>query len=114
MSNHHITEAKRSSKMHEPAHVAHAARNRFVVTSMSKWQIALMGTSGILGILIIAWLVWGGVSYSTATHAVAIERKDAEKSYDNNDQQVIEANSYFIERARAIEAGFKAAFLFHK
>ena len=81
---------------------------------MSKWQLALMSMGGALGILIIVWLAWGGIGYSTATHAISFERQDTERSYGDGDPQVMEANIYFIERARAIEAGFKAAFPFHK
>ena len=80
---------------------------------MTKLQFALIGTGGVLGILIILWLAWGGMRYSTATDTITMERSIADKSHGNNDQNLIEDNMYFIERARAIEAGFKAAFLFH-
>ena len=95
-------------------HVACPATNLLQVTMMTKWRLALMGMGGVLGILMIAWLAWGSISYSTTTHALSPEAKLAEKSHDNRDQQVMDANSYYIERARAMEAGFKAAFPFHK
>jgi len=81
---------------------------------MSKWHLTLMGVGAVLAAMVTVWLGSGGISYSAATHAVSTERKDAEESYDNNDPRAIEADRHFIERARAIEAGFKAAFLFHK
>ena len=80
---------------------------------MSKLQLALIGTGGVLGILIIVWLAWGGMSYSTATDTITIERSIADKYRANNDPHLID-NMHFIERARAIETGFKAAFLFHR
>lgn len=90
MDHRHITEAQRSRKM------------------------LRLCMGGVLGIMIVAWLVWASVGYSVATHAMSSHAKDTEKAYGNNDPQVMEANLHFIERARAIEASFKAAFLFHK
>ena len=83
-----------------------------IMTSTSKRRLALMGLAGLLAMLAIAWFAWGGNSYPTPSRAISAERQDAEKSQD--DPRVIEANMTFVERARALEAGFKAAFLFHK
>lgn len=81
---------------------------------MSKWPLALMSMGGALGILTIVWIAWGGIGYPTTTHAISFERKETGRSHGAGDPQVTEANIHFIERARAIEAGFKAAFPFHK
>ncbi|MDD5175378.1 MAG: hypothetical protein PHQ05_02995 [Sterolibacterium sp.] len=92
----------------------YAATNRSPVIFMSKWQHVLMGMGWILSIMTIAWFVWLGISYSTNTNAISSERKHIEKAYDKSDQQAKEADLCFIDRARATEAGFKAAFPFHE
>ena len=81
---------------------------------MTRRHVALMAMGGVLGMVMIAWLAWGGISHSTATQVLSAEVKLAEKSRGKDDQQSLDANSHFIERARAIEAGFKAAFPFHE
>lgn len=94
--------------------VGSAAARRSRGASLRKWPLTLMGVGTVLGAMVIIWLGSGGMSYSTATHAISMERKNAEESYDNHDPRAMEANRNFMERARAIETGFKAAFLFHE
>jgi len=91
-----------------------AAAHRARGVPMSKWQLVLMALGTLLAAMVIIWLGSGGIGYSTASHAISAERKNAEASHDDSDPRAMEANRQFMERARAIEAGFKAAFLFHR
>jgi len=95
------------------AHAGPAAARRWRLASMSKWQLTLMGVVTLLAAMLIIWLGSGGTGYSTAAQAISTEHKNADESYDNHAPRAMEANRQFMERARAIEAGFKAAFLFH-
>lgn len=79
-----------------------------------KWPLMLTGVGTLLAAMLLIWLGSPGIGYSSASHGVSMERKNAEESYDHNAPRAMDANSHFIERARAFEAGFKAAFLFHR
>lgn len=79
---------------------------------MMKWQHLLVSTGGILSILIVAWLVWDGIGYSGATHVLSAEPKYGAMEDDRTGQQAADADKHFVDRARALEAGFKAAFPF--
>jgi adenylate kinase family enzyme len=80
---------------------------------MGKWQLTLTAVATLLAAMLFIWLGSSGTGYSTAAQAISTEHKNAEASYDNHAARAMDANRQFIERARAIEAGFKAAFLFH-
>jgi hypothetical protein len=95
------------------AHAGPAAARRSGLASMSKWQLTLTGAATLLTALMGIWLGSVGTGYSPAGGAISIERKNAEASRDDEDPRAMEANRRYVERARAIEAGFKAAFLFH-
>jgi len=69
---------------------------------------------GALAFVMIAVLVWGGSGFATPTPASSTGINLAERSRANDDQQPFDANVPFTERARAIEAGFKAAFPFRQ
>lgn len=79
---------------------------------MNKWRLALMSMGWILGIMVIVWLVYSGISHTTL--AIPLQHEHFEMSHDKNDQQKTQADIYFLERARATEAGFKAALPLHK
>lgn len=83
-------------------------------TSMGKWQLTLMAIGTILATVAIIWLGSAGTGHSGAAGTISAERKNGDQSYEGNAPPALETNSRFIERARAIEAGFKAAFLFHR
>jgi hypothetical protein len=95
-------------------HVGSGAATRPPVAAMSKWQMALMGVGTLLAAMLIIWLGSGSIGYSSASRAISMERRNTQASRDDNDPRAMEANRQFMERARAMEAGFKAAFLFHR
>lgn len=96
------------------AHVGPAAAQRSRVASMNRWQLTLAGVGAALAAMLVIWIGAEGITYSTATPAISVERGNADESYGNNTPRAMEANRQFMERARAMEAGFKAAFWFHR
>ena len=77
-------------------------------------RTTLAGLATLLAALVAVWLSAGGTAYAPTGGALSTERKTVEASHDDSSPQVIEANRLFMERARAMEAGFKAAFLFNR
>ena len=98
----------------KPAGDAHAASNPAPAPLASKWQLALMGMSVILGIMLIVWFARAGISHPTNTPAIATDRNPIEKSPSWRGPHVIDADVRFEEQARATERGFISAFPFHR
>jgi len=90
------------------------APNRHDRLPQHRIRTTLAGFATLLAALLTIWLGFGGVASMPAGGAISMERKHADASRDNNNPRAMEADSHFMERARAFEAGFKAAFLFRR
>ena len=81
--------------------------------TLPRWQLGATATEGLIGIFAIGWLVWAGISYSANGDAIAPETKGIEASHAIAERDLLDADRYFIERARALDARIKSAFSFH-
>ena len=76
----------------------------------SGFKAALVAVTAMLVIFIIALISCRSISHPAASPAPSSLREAISSSFEGHEQSVTEADRHFDERARATEAGFKAAF----